>query len=70
MTLAELQAELAVVETAISDVVKNGQAVNISGSISYTAADLDKLRNYAQELRSRIYRKNRYVKQTQPDFNS
>ncbi len=70
MTLAELKANLASVEAAIMDVVKNGQSVNVTGSVAYTLADLDKLRSLAQEYRERIFRAQGYTLRTKPDFSS
>jgi hypothetical protein len=54
MTEAELEAEIALVTTAISNILKTGQKYEINSGQSkrvFEAADLDKLRNYRTELR-------------------
>lgn len=54
-TVAELEAELALVNTAISDILKTGKSYNRAG-FSLTRVDLKDLREHRNSLRSTIAR--------------
>ncbi len=57
--LAELQAELAIIQTAIRTVITTGQQYSMNtgqGSQSVTRASLPELRKYEAEIRRRIAR--------------